>query len=129
MFCTELFGDPQIANPDTYWNDMFKLRSNANRINKTYMDFITYFVSCVVGKTKFKQNICSIEVSKFVTVSDESLALLILENMFARWKDMKQTGNHGSSKVPPKYTSGGKNINQTKGTTQKYGGWSKPAQD
>ena len=45
-----------------------------------YFEFIEYFLSSVVGKNHFKMYRCEKLMSEFTTVSDEALAILIMEN-------------------------------------------------
>jgi len=58
---------------DTQRNDM-----------QMYTDFFSLFVGSVVGKKRF-EGLCFREnLSNFVTISDEALALLIFENNYDR---------------------------------------------
>ena len=53
-----------------------------------YFEFIEYFLTSVVGKNCYKMYRCEKLLSEFTTVSDEALAILILENNIETWKDM-----------------------------------------
>jgi hypothetical protein len=83
-----------------------------------YIDFANYFVAPVVGKKRFDDHCCRIPFSKFVTPSDEALALVIFENNYDRWLSMATKGDWKSSTVRPLYTTGG-NKSQTPSSTNK----------
>ena len=76
--------------------------------NFMYFDFVNYFISAVIGKTKYKRNSCTNLLSKYASVSDEAFAILSLENIFDTWIDMAIRSNTKTSNVPCKYTNGGK---------------------
>ena len=58
-----------------------------------------------------------------MTVSDETLAILIYENNAEIWKDMVDKNITKNSKVTNKYTNGGSSNGFTASTCQ-YQGWS-----
>jgi hypothetical protein len=66
---------------------MFPLSSYESlRDNKdSFFDFIESYVSVVIGKHKFRQNVRTKMISDFVTVSDEAFTLLILSNNEEVW--------------------------------------------
>ena len=66
-------------------NEILKMRKDTSSL---YFNFIEYFVSSVVGKTHYKLYKCDELLSKFTTVSDEVLAILIYKNNLDTWKDM-----------------------------------------
>lgn len=103
--------------------DMQQVLQMRSEGNFMYYDFINYFVSAVIGKMNYKKKSCSIVLSKYATVSDEAFALLSLENNYDTWMDMGLTGNTKSSKVPRKYTNGGKSQCKV-ATSQHNKGWS-----
>lgn len=69
--------------------------------------FAREFLPCVVKRLYFRQNRFELQLSEFVTVSDEAFTLLVLENNVARWNAMFTEGtNRASDKMPPqKYQS------------------------
>jgi hypothetical protein len=106
-------------------NEILNLRKPVDETSQyVYFDFIDNFVSVVVGKRKF-QKVCHVEkLSKFMTISDEALTLLLVENSYDRWIDMAKTKNTKVSNIPPKYTNGGISSIDSQGSSRKYGGWS-----
>ena len=91
--------------------------------NFIYYDFISYFVSAVIGRMDYRKKSCSMLLSNYATVSDEAFALLSLENNFETWMDMGHTGNTKNSTVPCKYTNGGKSECKN-ARSQHNKGWS-----
>lgn len=81
-------------------------------LGEIYFEFALHFISIVVGKKKFEKYCLRFPMSKFVTVSDETFALLIFENNYERWMSMAVNDHWTSSNIKPAYTSGG-NVNQT----------------
>ena len=59
-----------------------------HNLGDVYFAFATYFISIVVGKKKFKNFCCKFPMLNFVSVSDETFALLIYENNNDRWMSM-----------------------------------------
>ena len=70
---------------------------------------------CLVSKTTWKNNHQHVVLSKLITIADESLALLILENNYLEWIELAK-GNEVDRKAPrlTKYTHGGNNRDGTK---------------
>ena len=70
---------------------------------------------CLVSKTTWKNNHQHVVLSKLITIADESLALLILENNYLEWIELAK-GNKVDRKAPrlTKYTHGGTNRDGTK---------------
>ena len=52
-----------------------------------YTIFLERFVSCIVGKDKFRRSSCLKALSGYTTVSDEAMAFLILANNYAVWEE------------------------------------------
>lgn len=107
---------------------------------KKYIEFANNFISIVVGKKRFDNLSSKFSFSEFVSISDETFALLIFENNYERWLTMALTNGWKSCPVRPVYTTGG-NVLQTpkcnkskengetsndmpKPSTAKYQGWS-----
>ena len=103
--------------------DMQQVLQMRSEGNIMYYDFISYSVSAVIGKMNYKKKSCSIVLLKYATVSDEAIALLILENNYETWMDMALTGNTKTSKVLQKETNGGKSQGKV-ATSQHNRGWS-----
>src|SRR6476661_3308426 len=91
--------------------------------NFVYYDFINYFIPPIIGKMDNKKKSCVNVLSKYATVSDEAFAILCFENNIETWMDMGVRGDTKTSKVPRKYTNGGKAQNKT-ATSQHNKGWS-----
>ena len=87
-----------------------------------YFDFIEYFLSAVVGKKYYKKNRCVKLLSKYATVADEALAILIFANNLDTWKDMARNNRTKKSTVPPKYTNEGSSSGGNTSSI-KYQGW------
>ena len=95
-----------------------KIITNTRRsMPEKYFIFASNFIAPVVGKKRFDNYKWQFEFNKYVSVSDETFALLIFENNFDRWMSMAVANNQTSSEVAPEYTSGG-NVAQTPKTTQ-----------
>ena len=94
-----------------------------NDTSGMYFDFIEYFILAVVGKIYYKENRCENLLSDFTTVSDEALAILIIENNFDTWWDMAKRNITKDSGVGRKYTNGGTSAG-TKASSRRYQGWS-----
>ena len=91
--------------------------------NFAYFDFAEYFVSSVIGKSRFKQNCCDNLLSQYATISDEAFAILIFENNFDAWIDMGMRKDTSGTVVPRKYTNGGKSKGEV-ASSQHNKGWS-----
>lgn len=78
--------------------------------------FWKHFVFHVAGKRYCKKHGASVQLSKFVTASDEAFACLILINNWDRWEDMADKKDKTRD---AKYT--GSHVQ----SNNKYGGWSK----
>ena len=70
-----------------------------------YKDFVSFFVSGVVGVRKFDRNKCHIKYNKYVTISDEAFTVLTLENNWKRWSSMADSEDWKDSDVPSKWTT------------------------
>ena len=96
----DLYNQP-INNPfapdkvclDTFINN---LRNN----KEDYLFFGEFVASIVCSKEKFNHEKCNSYFSDIVTVSDEALALLILDNSYNYWVD--KYDNRGSGRETPK---------------------------
>lgn len=62
-------------------------------------------------------------MSKYATFSNEAFAIFSLGNNYDTWIDMAITGDAKTSKVPCKYTNGGKAQGKI-ATSQHNRGWS-----
>ena len=96
-----------------------------------YKDFISFFVSGVVGIRRFDRNKCQNLYRPYVTISDEAFTVLTLENNWERWSDMAKKDDWKDSMVPSKWTTSKekrqpKNRNKENPTPQArcYRGWS-----
>ena len=90
---------------------------------RVYYDFIDHFLSLVVGKRYYNQVKHVQKVSDYASTSDEALALLIVENNYARWVDMAKNNNTRTSRIMPKFTNGGVSDGDVASSRQ-YQGWS-----
>ena len=70
-----------------------------------YKDFISYYVSGVVGIRRFERNKCHAKYSSYVTISDEAFAVLTLENNWDRWSSMAKSKAWRDSDVATKWTT------------------------
>ena len=70
-----------------------------------YKDFVSFFVSGVVGIRHFDRNKTTSSYSTYVTVSDEAFTILSLENNWERWSAMAREEDWRESDVPSKWTT------------------------
>jgi hypothetical protein len=70
-----------------------------------YKDFISFFVSGVVGIRYFDRNKCHKHLRKYVSVSDEAFTVLTLENNWTRWSCMARRNEWKDSDVPSVWTT------------------------
>ena len=97
---------------------------------ETYAFFCDTFLSCVVGKIRYRRLVKGNPMTEVATISDEAFAHLLLENNFDRWVDIHKSRpiahslpgkkKRWESDVLPKYTVGG--LAAT-GGSRKYKGW------
>ena len=80
--------------------------------------FCDCFLSCVVGRSGYKQNVATTLVIELSTSSDEAFAILCVENNIEAWDYMiSLDANKGPNMPPPKYTRNRKDSG-------KHHGWS-----
>ena len=81
--------------------------------------FCDCFLSCVVGRSVYKQNMTTTLVSELSTSSDEAFAIICIENNIEAWDYMisSDTNTKGPNMPPPKYTRKHKDSG-------KHHGWS-----
>ena len=103
---------------------------------ETYIWVCCKFIKCVVGADNWKSNCFRRPVSEFVTNSDESFLLLILENNYIRWmeealraanrkKDIDEEEENGEDSLPEAlYTNSGNSKTDGKGSSRRFQGWS-----
>ena len=117
-------------------NDFLGLRKNT----KAYIVFYLHFIKCIIKKTPFDERMRAVRPGfDICTVSDEALALLLLENSWDRWMDLytkdptavwprrggKKNNNAVVSLVRTKYTTGGYRYDKESTLNQIYTkGWS-----
>jgi hypothetical protein len=68
-------------------------------------------VRIVVGKKVWKSNAFCLNLSEYCAASGKAFCLLVVENNYARWSDMVQSGEYGDKNnkaSPPLYTNAGK---------------------
>jgi hypothetical protein len=82
-----------------------------------YKDFVSFFVSGVVGVRKFERNKCHVKYSKYVTVSDEAFTILTLENNWERWSSMAEYMDWKDSDEPSKWTTSKEKRSKAKNAT------------
>lgn len=102
--------------------DILKL----HREEEHYTMLAKEFVRIVVGKNKWKIHCFRENLSKFCSASGEAFCLLTLENNYARWCAMVESGNYGDkdhTAPPPLYTNAGK-TNRPIGMAKPFQGWS-----
>lgn len=102
--------------------DILKL----HREEEHYLMIAKEFVRIIVGKSKWKHQCFRDNLSKFCSASGEAFCLLTLENNFARWCGMVDSGNYGDkdhTAPPPLYTNAGK-TNRNIGMAKPFQGWS-----
>ena len=131
--------------PHTEWAD--KLETDDQQITtlsefskmraggyETYALFCDNFLSCVVGKLRYRKLVRGQRMTHVATSSDEAFALLLLENNYDRWLDVHNNSKgqaqahetppgktkRWESDVSPKFTVGGLLLT---GGSRKYKGW------
>jgi hypothetical protein len=70
-----------------------------------YKDFLSFFVSGVVGIRHFDRSKCHMHLRKYVSVSDEAFTVLTLENNWTRWSCMANRNEWKDSDVPSEWTT------------------------
>ena len=117
--------DEMPVNPDTM-ADRYLPRNYP-----VYKDFISFFVSGVVGIRRFDRNKCQNLYRTYVTISDEAFTVLTLENNLERWNDMAEKEEWKDSMVPSKWTTSkekrqaeNRNKENPIPQAQRYRGWS-----
>jgi hypothetical protein len=85
---------------------------------KVWSFFCEEFLPCVVGKSKWNHGCASSLMSTFVTVTDEALTLLLLENSWDTWHQTESKS----------YTRNKEDLLQSKWTVAakavgRFGGW------
>ena len=70
-----------------------------------YKDFITFFVSAVVGIRVFDKKKCVQSYGEFVSISDEAFAVLTIENNSSRWASMAADDEWRDCEVSSKWTT------------------------
>lgn len=91
-----------------------------------YLMIAKEFVRIIVGKSKWKHQCFRDNLSKFCSASGEAFCLLTLENNYARWCGMVESGDFGDkdhTAPPPLYTNAGK-TNRNIGMAKPFQGWS-----
>src|SRR5687768_10729878 len=94
------------------FNIPLSIVTNCRSKSDEYVDFVNNYVAPVVGEKQFENCCYQQHFSKFVSKSDEALALIIYENNCERWLSMAKAEDCSSSSVCPKYTTGD-NASQT----------------
>jgi len=88
--------------------------------------FYNHFLSCVLGKCKWKKHVVLKKVPLFATVTDEAFALLVLENNWGVWllEDPKEYFMKNKKEQDKKQKqNNGLYTGHAKGATR-FGGWS-----
>ena len=102
--------------------DILKLHKDEEH----YVMIAKEFVRIIVGKSKWKHMCFRDNLSKYCSASGEAFCLLTLENNYARWCGMVESGDFGDKNhtaPPPLYTNAGK-TNRTIGMAKPFQGWS-----
>jgi len=100
----------------------FTKTKQASRIYQSrilYYYFMSTCVAQVIGKNKWRENCAVNNFPRFIHPTDESFALLVLENNCERYKDMVKNNSMVGSLVEPLYTT----VNRKGDKTFKRG-WS-----
>jgi hypothetical protein len=70
-----------------------------------YKDFVSFFVSGVVGIHHFDRNKATAAFRTYVTTSDEAFAILTLENNWEQYSSVVKSDNWKESDIPTKWTT------------------------
>ena len=106
-----------------------------------YKDFITFFVSAVVGIRIFDKKKCVQSYGEFVSISDEAFAILTIENNSSHWAGMAADDEWKDCNISSKWTTSREKRKEQKegeedkrnkenvgkegeSQTQSYRGWS-----
>ena len=90
------------------------------RMEGTYEEFKLCASLCLpacLNAKHWKRNKSSIVLSDFISISDEALAYIVLENNIEEWKDIAKgidVRSRSSTNRKTKYTHGGNNSNGTR---------------
>ena len=74
-------------------------------------------MSSLIGKEFWRQNYSRVELSKYITIADEAIALLILENNVEEWikqVETKETEKPAKKRRVTRYTGKGRNLDGRK---------------
>jgi hypothetical protein len=77
------------------------------------------------GKEVWKSNALHLNLSKYCAASGKAFCLLVVENNYAQWSDMVESGDHGdkiNSASLPLSTNAGKS-NRKNGAARPFQGW------
>ena len=88
--------------------------------NNVYTWMCDYFLGHLVGSVKFCDKCLNHKLSEFVKIIDEAFVILTIENNEDAWRDQVDQDIR-KSKVPRKYTDGGKCSKQ--GRSHSLHGW------
>ena len=103
-------------------SDVNELVSKKRMDKDKYKWFYTNVLSHVVGRVYWKKYEAERGGMEMATVSDEAMALLLLENGFESWMHKNLMGGSeqvSRESVPPKYT-----VREKDGSTKEFKGWS-----
>jgi hypothetical protein len=101
-------------NGPVNWETEVNTIVEGKRLNKEiYTWFYDHVLSHVSGRKNWKKFEWTLLGTKMATVSDEAMALLLLDNSWKRWKD-KAEGKSKDEWEAPKYTLTEKGSNTTK---------------
>ena len=97
---------------------------SVDRASTLMSGFYIYIAAACIGKRTFRMLCQQQMLTTILTPTDEALAMLIVDNQFDRWMDMKDQLVRTKSNIKPKYTVG--DCKRTKkGSPKRYGGWSR----
>lgn len=89
------------------YRDLDKLLDELYGDDDLFYMYLQYCVSSIITRTKWKHNKMYVQYHKFITVSDEALTLLFLDNNSTRYRDLSLNQISSGRNVPvaiPKYT-------------------------
>ena len=89
-----------------------KIRSIRN--NEMFQLCAELCFPCMMSKQTWKNNHQHVPISSLITVADDALALLILENNYLEWMELAKGREIDKSTRLTKYTHGGTNSDGTK---------------
>ena len=101
--------------------DILHMRSD---VNSAYTYFANTILPKIVSLTKWRGQVTKRTISQIATPTDEAFGLLLLENSWENWKEARRLVHEDNSKSGANKTPCIYSLQETKGRSRRFGGWS-----